>query len=126
MCGQPGGNPRPMTRIDRRLGARLSRAQNVVGYVAVPVQRTVRRAAVFLYIAAFFEDALFCRVAAHGQETSRMVTRSQWCGPTAGASSCASWCAQNADTLERSTAGRSRGTGEGRSFSSEDGCERVT
>jgi hypothetical protein len=42
-------------------GIRLSRAQNVVGYVAVPVQRTVRWA-VFLYIAAFFEDALFCRI----------------------------------------------------------------
>ena len=49
-----------VSHSERRLGARLSRAQNVVGYVAVPVQRTVRRA-VFLYIAAFFEDALFCR-----------------------------------------------------------------
>jgi hypothetical protein len=46
----------------RRVGARLSRAQDVVGYVAVPatVRQTVGRGA-FLYIAANVENLLFCR-----------------------------------------------------------------
>jgi hypothetical protein len=45
-----------------QVGARLSRAQDVVGYVAVPgySPATVGRA-VFLYIAAYVENSLFCR-----------------------------------------------------------------
>ena len=45
---------------DRRLRARLSRTQNVVGYVAVPGPADSETGCI-LYIAAFFEDALFCR-----------------------------------------------------------------
>jgi hypothetical protein len=59
-----GDRPKLSHRTERRVGPRLSRAQNVVGYVAAPdySQRRVRRA-VFLNIAAFFENELFCRSA---------------------------------------------------------------
>jgi hypothetical protein len=48
--------------LRRRVGARLLRAQDVVGDVAVPakVKRTVGRA-VFLYITAQVGSSLFCR-----------------------------------------------------------------
>jgi len=51
------------THPDRRLRARLSRAQDVVGCAAVPGQQSDGQSgrAVFLYIAAYVENSLFCR-----------------------------------------------------------------
>ena len=47
---------------EQRVGARLSRAQDVVGYVAVPgYSPPDSQPGCILYIAAYVENSLFCR-----------------------------------------------------------------
>jgi hypothetical protein len=60
---------------EQRVRARLSRAQDVVGYVAVPGYGPPdSRPDCILYIAAYVENSLFCRV-------------EEWTGGQAGSTS---------------------------------------
>jgi hypothetical protein len=49
-------------RPDRRVGVRLSRAEDVVGCVAVPgIHSGGQSAGLYLFIAAYVENSIFCR-----------------------------------------------------------------